>query len=201
MEELRARRRSQTRREVGDVALGLFADRGFDAVTVAEIAAAAGISRRTFFTHFSGKEEAALAGAFDDLEPLRHALSQKDAETSFIDVFRAHAPDLAEWHHRHRDVVARRHRIQAENPTLAAKVTGARAEAERDLVAPHIAEELGLPAGHVMVALVAGAFAGLGEVLTSSAPALSREHVVALAEQALGLLQALLEQARSSLDS
>lgn len=198
MVDLRGRRRLQTRREVGEVALRLFAERGFDAVTVAEIAAEAGISRRTFFTHFSGKEEAALAGADDDLEPLRRALADKAPETSFVEVFRAHTPDLVVWHDEHRDVIERRRRIEAENPVLAAKVAGARSEAERELVAPHIAGELGLPTDHHVVALVAGAFAGLGEVLMARAPDLPPEQVVALAERALELLQALLDQARTS---
>lgn len=201
MVDLRARRRLQTRREVGEAALRLFAERGFDAVTVAEIAAEAGISRRTFFTHFSGKEEAALAGADDDLEPLRRALAEKDPATSFVEVFRAHAPDLVVWHDEHRDIVERRHRIEAENPVLAAKVAGARAEAERELVTPHIAEELGLPADHEVVALVAGAFAGLGEVLMARTPGLPPDQVVALADRALGLFQALFEQARTTLET
>lgn len=198
MKDLRARRRQQTRREVSEVALRLFAERGFDAVTVAEIATEAGISRRSFFTHFSGKEEAVLAGADDDLEPLRRALAAKDPTTSFVEVFRAHTPDLVVWHEQHSDELDRRRRIEFENPVLAAKVAGARAEAERELITPHIADELELTRDHEMVALVAGAFAGLGEVLMARAPELPPDQVVALAERALELFEALLEQARQA---
>lgn len=198
MRDLRARRRLQTRREVSEVALRLFAERGFDAVTVAEIATEAGISRRSFFTHFSGKEEAVLAGADDDLELLRRALAAKDPATSFVEVLRAHAPDLAVWRDEHRDVLDRRRRIEVENPVVAAKVAGARAEAERELITPHIADELELATDHEMVALVAGAFAGLGEVLMARAPELSPDQVVALAERALVLFQALLDMARQA---
>ncbi len=197
--DLRAQRRRQVRKLVGEVALRLFAERGFDAVTVAQIAAEAGVSRRTFFTHFSGKEEAALAGAGDDLVLLRRALQAKEATTSFIEVFRAHAPNLVDWHEEHRDMLERRRRIMADNPALAARAAGARAEAERALITPHIAEELGLPADHEVVALAAGAFAGLGEVLTARVPELAQEQVVALAERALGLFEALLDRARSTL--
>lgn len=56
------------------------------------------------------------------------------------------------WHHEHRETVAQRQRIEAENPTLAAKVAGARADAERGLVAPHIAKELGVPTEHDVAA-------------------------------------------------
>ena len=198
MRDLRARRRLQTRREVSEVALRLFAERGFDAVTVAEIATEAGTSRRSFFTHFSGKEEAVLAGADDDLEPLRRALAAKDPTTSFVEVFRAHIPDLVAWHEQHSDELDRRRRIEVENPVLAAKVAGARAEAERELITPHIADELELAMDHEMVALVAGAFAGLGEVLMARAPELPPDQVVALAERALELFVALLERARQA---
>jgi hypothetical protein len=128
-------------------------------------------------------------------------LAGKDPAASFVEVIRTHATDLVEWHEEHRDVVQRRHRIEAENPVLAGKVAGARVEAERELVTPHIAEELRLPTDHDVVALVVGAFTGLGDVLMTRAPELPPDQVVALAERALGLFQALLEHARNGLET
>lgn len=49
--------RTQTTFRVSEVALQLFVDRGYDNVTVDDVAAAAGVSRRTVFRHFGGKEE------------------------------------------------------------------------------------------------------------------------------------------------
>lgn len=53
---LRERRRQQTSLEISDVAVGLFAERGFAGTTVAEVADAAGVSVRTFHRLFPTKE-------------------------------------------------------------------------------------------------------------------------------------------------
>lgn len=48
---------SRTKFKVSEVALQLFIDRGYENVTVDDVANAAGVSRRTVFRHFGGKEE------------------------------------------------------------------------------------------------------------------------------------------------
>jgi AcrR family transcriptional regulator len=58
---LRERRKAQTALEVADAALDLFEAQGVDATRIEDIAAAAGISKRTFFRYFAGKEHAAFA--------------------------------------------------------------------------------------------------------------------------------------------
>ncbi|GIF12236.1 TetR/AcrR family transcriptional regulator [Actinoplanes teichomyceticus] len=49
-------RSPETWRLIRDSAVGLMAERGYDAVSVDDIVAAAGISRRTYFNYFAGKE-------------------------------------------------------------------------------------------------------------------------------------------------
>lgn len=64
-DSLRERQRAQIRADIRRAAFRLFVDRGYDAVTTEEIAAAAGVSPRTFFRHVPTKEELLLA-------PVRH---------------------------------------------------------------------------------------------------------------------------------
>ena len=59
-ETLVERRRRLLRDEIGMIAVELFASRGFDAVTVDDIAEAAGTSPRTVFRYFASKDEIVL---------------------------------------------------------------------------------------------------------------------------------------------
>ncbi|MGH3531861.1 MAG: TetR family transcriptional regulator, partial [Mycobacterium sp.] len=68
------RRRSTTPHHITDVALGLFADRGFAEVSVDDVAQAAGIARRTVFRYYPSKN-AIPWGDFDaHLQHLRKLL-------------------------------------------------------------------------------------------------------------------------------
>ncbi|MEU6871262.1 TetR/AcrR family transcriptional regulator [Streptomyces sp. NPDC059118] len=58
---LRERKKLQTRHRLLAAATELFAERGFDKVSVAEIAEAADVSKMTVFNYFSGKEDLVLA--------------------------------------------------------------------------------------------------------------------------------------------
>lgn len=63
----RARKKAATRRAIQEHALALFAAQGYEATTVEQIAAAAGVSHMTFFRHFQQKESVVEA---DDYDPL-----------------------------------------------------------------------------------------------------------------------------------
>jgi AcrR family transcriptional regulator len=54
---LRERKKRETRQRIADVAMGLFMVRGFDSVTVAEVARAADVSVNTVFNYFRTKED------------------------------------------------------------------------------------------------------------------------------------------------
>ena len=61
METLRERKKQRTREALLRVAIELFTTRGYEGTTVDDIADAVGVSQRTFFRYFAGKEDAALA--------------------------------------------------------------------------------------------------------------------------------------------
>ena len=54
---LRERRKQQTRQAISDTATAMFAARGFDQVTIAEVAEAAGVAKMTVTNYFARKED------------------------------------------------------------------------------------------------------------------------------------------------
>jgi AcrR family transcriptional regulator len=88
-EGLRARKKRVAREAIAATARRLFAERGFDAVTVAEVAAAADVSEKTVFNHFPTKEDLAFAGREQGLIRLVADITERPAGTSVLDVFRA----------------------------------------------------------------------------------------------------------------
>lgn len=67
--------RLETRRSLGEHALRLFRSQGFEQTTVEEIAAAAGVSTRTFFLHFPTKAAAAFPDHGERVEDFRARLN------------------------------------------------------------------------------------------------------------------------------
>jgi AcrR family transcriptional regulator len=78
---LRERKKALTRRAILDAAHLLFAERGFDNVTVAEIADAANVSVKTLFVYFRSKEDLVLSD-YDLLDKLVAALASRSGQTS-----------------------------------------------------------------------------------------------------------------------
>jgi AcrR family transcriptional regulator len=71
---LRERKRQQTLVRISEAGLKLFLAKGYEATTLDEIAAAAGISRRTFFYYFKSKEDILLALQADTIDAVKMAI-------------------------------------------------------------------------------------------------------------------------------
>ncbi len=87
---LRGRKRERTRRAISDAAFRLFAEQGFEDVTLARIAAEADVAPATVFTHFASKEdiffsrrEEFRAGLPEAVAPARTARELVDAVRNF----------------------------------------------------------------------------------------------------------------------
>ena len=136
------RRRATSRAELEQAAFALFAVRGFDATTVDEIAAAAGIGRRTFFRYFPSKNDIPWGSFENELERMRVRLKACPPEVPLTDAIRVAlidfnrvAPAQVPLHRRRMELILR-------VPTLLAHST-LRFTAWREVVAEFVAERTG----------------------------------------------------------
>jgi AcrR family transcriptional regulator len=116
---LRELKKEQTRRTIEDAAFRLFAERGFAATTIADIAEAAVISPRTFFAYFPSKEDVVFAD-FDDLAAsLETRLDAREPKETTFDALRAWIGDLIEQGQLD-DREAVRQQLRCDNESLVA---------------------------------------------------------------------------------
>jgi AcrR family transcriptional regulator len=141
----RSRKRLETRRNISYAATGLFAEKGFDNVTIDEIASAADVGRMTVFNHFPRKEDMFFDRDEEIRETLAEALRQRKEVDSPIESLRLLA---------HRLIAEKRPFLQFSEGSLGfiATIKGsetlkARSRAIRDEIANGIAAELARSAG------------------------------------------------------
>ncbi|WSF29776.1 TetR/AcrR family transcriptional regulator [Streptomyces sp. NBC_01358] len=90
---LRERKKQLTYQAVSDAAIALFLERGFDQVSVAEIAAAADISKPTLFRYFPAKEDLALHRFADHEDESARVVAGRAEGESPLDALRRHYLD------------------------------------------------------------------------------------------------------------
>jgi AcrR family transcriptional regulator len=101
---LRERKKLQTREQITEAAIALFADRGFDGATVDDIAAAANVSRRTFFRYFARKEDVILAWKQETADELRRALAARPPEEAPLEAVQGALTVLAQGYQARREL-------------------------------------------------------------------------------------------------
>jgi AcrR family transcriptional regulator len=87
-EGLRERKKRERRKAISDIAMGLFAERGYDAVTVAEIARAADVSEQTVFNYFPAKEDLVFDEDAAMRDRLVEAIRSRPDGASLVEGFR-----------------------------------------------------------------------------------------------------------------
>jgi TetR/AcrR family transcriptional regulator, regulator of mycofactocin system len=136
------RRRATSRAELEQTAFTLFAAGGFDATTVDEIAAAAGIGRRTFFRYFPSKNDIPWGAFEDELERMRVRLKACPPEIPLMDAIRVALIDFNRVTPAQIPLHRRRMELILRVPTLLAHST-LRFTAWREVVAEFVAERTG----------------------------------------------------------
>ncbi|MFF3330239.1 TetR/AcrR family transcriptional regulator [Streptomyces sp. NPDC002888] len=192
---LRERKRQRMYQAVSDIAVRLFLEKGFDAVSVAEVAAAAEISKPTLFRYFPAKEDLVLHRIADHEREAARVVTQEGEGTSPLRALRRHFVDGLDRRdpvtglNDHPQVLAF-HTLLYGTPSLAARVYAYQERSEAAL-----AEALG---GDLAARLAAGQIIAVQRVLAldnwrriadGERLADVAADAVAAAERAFGLLE------------
>ena len=161
---VRERRKLETRARLQAAAKELFEQRGYDDVTVAEIAAEAGVSVKTLFQHFHAKEDLLLAELNQVHAEMVRSLRERDRSQTPL---QAVAAWLLEWEERRpQDGFDRFMRMVGSGPAVAAMRRRLYDEWESEVVAV-LADEANEARPNPRTRLVAAQLIGLIRVLTS----------------------------------
>jgi AcrR family transcriptional regulator len=196
---LRERKKERTRRHVSETARRLFAERGFEAVTVAEVAAAADVSQATVFNYFPNKEDLFYGGLEAFEESLLDAIGDRPPGESALAAFgrfvteprgllAAKDPDAAER-------MAAMARVIEESPALLARERHILA-GYTDSLAALLREETGAKPDDVQPWVAANAMMGVHRALIG----FSRRQVLAGVRNPQ-LRRRILAEARAALGS
>jgi TetR/AcrR family transcriptional regulator, regulator of mycofactocin system len=136
------RKRVTSRAELEQVAFGLFAANGFEQTTVDQIAAAAGIGRRTFFRYFPSKNDVPWGAFEDELERMRIRLKACPPRIPLMDAIRLALIDFNRVEPAQVPLHRRRMELILRVPALLAHST-LRFTAWRQVIAEFAAERTG----------------------------------------------------------
>jgi AcrR family transcriptional regulator len=155
-EGLRERKKQRTREQIIEAAMGLFAERGYHATTIADIATAADVAPRTFFSYFPSKEAVVFHNVDRDLDGLASTLRDRlPGETAFDALRRWIDAMFDEWTAEEDEALLRK-RLCREDEGLANFQGGVMARIQ-ELLLEAIAADLEEPQDALRPRLVAAA--------------------------------------------
>jgi AcrR family transcriptional regulator len=190
-EPLQRRAKDFIRAEVAATAIRLFLDEGFDAVTVDQISAAAGLSRRSFFRYFRSKEDVVVS-VFTELaeEGCRTFVERLNSDGVWPALRRSMDP-VVEWAEQDRRRALALMRLVFESDSLRAGYLD-RVDRWSASLASVLSTQLGLDANTSLYATVV-ATAGMGAYVAGARAWVSRAGEVSLGslfDQAFAALEA-----------
>jgi AcrR family transcriptional regulator len=195
---LRARKKQKTYDTIARVALELFAERGYDETTLAEIAEAADVSPRTIFAYFDSKEEILFCDAPEHLEELKRGLEERPEGSTTVDAIRG----LLESMPPPDELAMLRKRIIHDSPALTLKLRARMSELE-PVLAASFAKDLGSEPDDIRAVLIAAsataAFKTLSERLEEQdmSEPVSHEDAMAVVDEVLEFLRGGLDRLRA----
>jgi AcrR family transcriptional regulator len=176
---LRERSKARRRAAIIRAAYELFAERGYDATTVADIAEAAEVSPRTVAMYFPAKQDIALSRFSDGVTGLTDAIRGRRPGETLHDVFGRWLL-TSQTEPEDRDLHRLARRMFAANPDLGALRTARMAAAVREGAAM-IAVDTGSAPGAISPRLAAAAAAAIAMEIMDTEPGADREQAVAAA--------------------
>jgi AcrR family transcriptional regulator len=165
---LRERKKRQTRQVIAEAALRLFSERGFDAVTVSQVAKAADVSDATVFNYFPTKESLFFGQMQTFEEALVQAVRERPPGKSVLAAFRRFIDEGSDrlTLEDAAGAISMAARVVGDSPSLQAR--------EREIVAHYtdalgllIARESGSPPGDIEPWVVANALMGAHRAIVS----------------------------------
>jgi AcrR family transcriptional regulator len=195
---LRERKKQRTRELIASTALELFAERGYHATTVADIAVAAEVSERTVFTYFHTKEEILFSDHAALQRRLTEALAERPPEQPALDALRAFVvdnlslidePSRVRW-----EIVRRDEHLLSHQRARQAELG--------DVIAAAVAQDLGEGADDfrlqlVTAAVIAAVTAVYEHRYGASSRTASRAQALAVIDEAIAFLRGGLEAIRA----
>jgi AcrR family transcriptional regulator len=176
---LRDRKRERTRRALVDAAVELFERHGYDGTTVADIAAAADIGTRTFFSYFASKEELLFPDSDARVHAAIAAIEARKPDDRPVDVLLRALREVGESGGKPDDMVDRvaalRLRLMRTVPAVRGRALQLQLDAQREIarrLRPAFPDELDEVSAAALVGAFIGAVSGALQALLDDPSAL-----------------------------
>ncbi|GAB3396662.1 TetR/AcrR family transcriptional regulator [Amycolatopsis echigonensis] len=186
---LRERKRARTRQALIDAATDLFERNGYDETTIADIAAAAEIGTRTFFSYFASKEELVFPDAESRVQALLDALANRAPDDRPIDLLvrvLCHGDEVSN------DIIGKltplRMRLLQTVPAVQGRALQIQFDAERriaGILAEAFPDELDDLSARALTGAFAGAVRGASQAMFDRAGELTAEQRAEATRQAV----------------